>query len=234
VFPPRLKTAQNALIPKSIHRCRASSRSAATTRDPSERLAEANASDTWRPPHPYVVVCAVEVADAFASERAVHAVLAARRVGAQSAQSARREFFEITEPEARVLLSLLAVAAETETIATNAQAAPPRVIHAAALGAREPDPDPPPDPPVAALRPWSAEGKLRAWVERNYTHVPLREKDSGTRLEALYTAYATTVPPVHTKTLGRNKFAAMLNSVYPNVGPHRSCAGTVNGLYLLR
>jgi hypothetical protein len=30
----------------------------ATTRNPSERLAEANASDTWRPPRPYVVSCA--------------------------------------------------------------------------------------------------------------------------------------------------------------------------------
>ncbi len=27
------------------------------------------------------------------------------------------------------------------------------------------------------------EGKLRAWVEENYTHVPLREKDKGTKLE---------------------------------------------------
>ena len=193
----------------------------ATTRDPSERLAEANASDTWRPPHPYVVVCAVEVADAFASERAVHAVLAARRVGAQSA----REFFEITELEARVLLSLLvAQTAQTETPATYAQAVPPRVM---------PE-DPAPAPAVAALRPWSAEGKLRAWVEEHYTHVPRREKDTGTKLEALYSAYATMVPSVHAKTLGRNKFAAMLNSVYPNVGPHRNAAGTVNGLYLLR
>jgi hypothetical protein len=72
----------------------------ATTRNPSERLAEDNASDTWRPSRPYVAVCAVEVADPFASERAVHALLAARRV--------RHEFFEITELEARVLLSLLA------------------------------------------------------------------------------------------------------------------------------
>ena len=130
----------------------------ATTRDPSERLAEANASDTWRPPHPYVVVCAVEVADAFASERAVHAVLAARRVGAQSARSAR-EFFEITEQEVRVLLSLLT--AQTETPATCAQAVPSRVMHAAPSRPAEPQ-----DPaPAAALRPWSAEGKLRAWVE---------------------------------------------------------------------
>ena len=30
------------------------------------------------------------------------------------------------------------------------------------------------------------EGKLRAWVEEHYSHVPLREKDTGTKLEALY------------------------------------------------
>ena len=62
----------------------------ATRRDPNERLEEANASDTWRPPRPYVVVCATEVADPFASERAIHALLAARRV------NTRHEFFEIT------------------------------------------------------------------------------------------------------------------------------------------
>ena len=202
----------------------------ATTRDPSERLAEANASDTWRPPHPYVVVCAVEVADAFASERAVHAVLAARRVGAQSARSAR-EFFEITEQEVRVLLSLLvAQTAQTETPATYAQAVPSLVMHAAPSRPAGPE-----DPaPAAALRPWSAESKLRAWVEEHYTHVPLREKDTGTKLEALYSAYATMVPSVHAKALGRNKFAAMLNSVYPNVGPHRNKENTVTSLYLLR
>ncbi len=40
----------------------------ATKRDPTEKLREANESDTWRPPEPY------------AAERAVHAMLAARRV----------------------------------------------------------------------------------------------------------------------------------------------------------
>ena len=120
----------------------------ATTRDPSERLAEANASDTWRPPHPYDVVCAVEVADAFESERAVHAILAARRVGTRSA----REFFEITQLEARVLLSLLAVATETpeksETYAAQTVTGPPRVIHAA--------------PPCGGQRAWGAGAPVAA------------------------------------------------------------------------
>ena len=66
------------------------------------------------------------------------------------------------------------------------------------------------------------EGELRAWVEANYTRIPLREKDSGTKLEALYASYFSATPPVHAKILGRSKFAAMLGSVYPGVGPHRN------------
>jgi hypothetical protein len=78
------------------------------------------------------------------------------------------------------------------------------------------------------------EGRLRAWVEANYTHIPLREKDTGTKLEALYAAYTSATPPIHQKVLGRNKFAAMLGAVYAGIGPHRNAAGSVNGLYLLR
>jgi hypothetical protein len=77
------------------------------------------------------------------------------------------------------------------------------------------------------------EGKLRTWVEESYTHVPLREKDSGTKLEALYAAYTTAVPPVHSKMLGRNTFAKTLNAVYPNIGPHRNTTNT-GCMYLLR
>jgi hypothetical protein len=78
------------------------------------------------------------------------------------------------------------------------------------------------------------EGKLRAWVEESYIHVPLRDKDSGTKLEVLHTAYASTVPPVHTKILGKILFGKMLNAVFPNIGPHRNVSSTVSGLYLLR
>jgi hypothetical protein len=78
------------------------------------------------------------------------------------------------------------------------------------------------------------EGRLRAWVESNYTHVPLREKDTGTKLEALYSAYTSASQPVHQKPLGRNKFAQMLSGVYPGIGPHKNAASTVTGLYLLR
>jgi hypothetical protein len=78
------------------------------------------------------------------------------------------------------------------------------------------------------------EGKLRAWIEEHYTHVPLREKDTGTKLEALYTAYASSAPPVHQKHIGKTTFGKMLSAVYPGIGPHRNGACTVSGLYLLR
>jgi hypothetical protein len=78
------------------------------------------------------------------------------------------------------------------------------------------------------------EGRLRAWVESNYTHVPLREKDTGTKLEALFGVYTSATPPVHQKLLGKTTFGKMLSAVYPGIGPHKNGAGTVSGLYLLR
>jgi hypothetical protein len=41
----------------------------ATKRDPTERLREANESDTWRPPEPYAIACVAWAEDAFAAER---------------------------------------------------------------------------------------------------------------------------------------------------------------------
>ncbi len=64
--------------------------------------------------------------------------------------------------------------------------------------------------------------------------MPLREKDSGTKLEALFASYFSASPPVHQKILGRNTFAKMLVSIYPGVGPHRNLANTASGIYLLR
>ena len=84
-----------------------------------------------------------------------------------------------------------------------------------------------------ALVAQTPEGKLRAWVEEHYSHVPLREKDSGSKLEALYVSYSSCVPPVHTKLLGKIKFARMLNDVYPHIGPHRTTTGAAE-VYLLR
>ena len=74
------------------------------------------------------------------------------------------------------------------------------------------------------------EGRLHEWVDANYTRVT--DKANGTKLEDLYTAYTAMAPPVHTKVLGRNHFAKMLESIYPGIGPHRSA--DTRGLYLLR
>ncbi len=57
--------------------------------------------------------------------------------------------------------------------------------------------------------------RLRSWVEANYTHIPLREKDTGTKLEALFGAYTSANPPVHQKSLGRNKFRAAAECSVP-------------------
>lgn len=78
------------------------------------------------------------------------------------------------------------------------------------------------------------EAKLRAWVERNYAHLPLCDKDSGTKLEAIFGAYKSSTPPVHTPLLGKINFAKMLVSIYAGVGPHKNKASTERGIYLLR
>jgi hypothetical protein len=176
----------------------------ATDRDPMHRLAEANAQ-TWAPPVPYVAAFTAPVANAFATERAVHALLAARRV------NPRREFFALTDDEARALFAMVA----QFNLPPNETAV--LVPHAA-----------------APVEPVGEREKLRQWVEAHYTRVPLREKDTGTKLEALYTAYTTATPPVHAKLLGKIKLAQMLNAVYPNIGPHKNTNHTINGIYLLR
>ena len=178
----------------------------ATRRDPAERLREANESDTWRPPHAYGVAGAAEVEDPFAAERAIHALLAARRV------NSRHEFFEITQHDARVILGLLT----------------PTLVRIAETAANENGPEPAP-----RAHAHSDAEKLRQWIEGTYTHVPLKEKHSGTKLDALYSAYTSAVPPVHTRALGRNRFAKMLESVYPGIGAHRGINGA-RGIYLLR
>ena len=71
-------------------------------------------------------------------------------------------------------------------------------------------------------------------MEDHYVHVTLRERDTGTKLEALHTAYTLAAPPVHAKVLGKTTFGKMLNSVFPNIGPHKNSACTVSGIYLVR
>ncbi len=72
----------------------------ATTRDPNERLREANAC-TWSP-WPFRLVVAAEVPDVWATERLLHALLSARRT------NYRHEFFTLTPDEACGLFAVLA------------------------------------------------------------------------------------------------------------------------------
>jgi len=58
-------------------------------------------------------------------------------------------------------------------------------------------------------------------------------KDTGIKLETLYVAYTTCVPPIHQKILGKILFGKMLNAVYPNIGPHKNSAGS-SLMYLLQ
>jgi hypothetical protein len=233
----------------------------ATTRDPAERLREANAC-TWHMPD-YVMVCAAQVDDPFEVERRIHTFFADRRV------DPRREFFHATAEEARALLAMVAKVGgtavadpmENEVVDAAGVAIGPRreffraaeearVIalvatriaeqpgaNGRATGLARPQPSVTPEPPRAdalVLAAQKPEGKLKAWVDANYERVPLREKESGTKLETLYAAYVSMTPPVHPKLLGRNTFASMLNAVYPNIGPHKNGARTVSGIYLLR
>ena len=75
----------------------------ATERPPGDRLREANAADTWRPPTPYQIEFAKRVADPIRKERALHALLAeyTERV------HPRREFFRVTPSVVRRFFDLM-------------------------------------------------------------------------------------------------------------------------------
>jgi hypothetical protein len=187
----------------------------ATDRDPEDRLAEANASHTWCPPEPYVVAYTAAVGGAFATERAVHALLAARRV------SPRREFFRISDDEARALFALVALVAHPATLQ-----APATDASVASSG---------PDAEVRSVtHARSPVAQLRTWVDAHYTRIPLRAKDTGTKLMAVYAAYNAASPRVHAKMLGKTTLGRMLSAIYPGIGPHDDTTGNVSGLYLLR
>jgi hypothetical protein len=96
-----------------------------------------------------------------------HALLARRRF------DGRREFFVMTHEEA---IALLALVVPSAVRSASADQSPPVAAFAA-----------------TAVHP-SPEERLRAWVDANYTRIPLREKDSGTKLEALHGAYIASAP----------------------------------------
>lgn len=58
-----------------------------TTRTPEDRLAEANTTDTWRPPTEYKIAHSVKVSDVFETEMLIHEQLDKYRI------NPRREFF---------------------------------------------------------------------------------------------------------------------------------------------
>ena len=202
----------------------------ATLRCPEDRLNDAR-STTWAPTCYRIIAQALAalVEDAFAAEQALHALLAHRRL------EARREFFRVTHAEARALFAAVQLTAgpESEAGQTSEADEPDETDD-------EPDEtDKPNRAQVGRLQRLaptgeSAQARLHAWVESKYTHVPLREKSSGTKLEALFGAYTSANPPVHQKSLGKIKFAQLLSAVYPGIGPHRNSDNTVSGIYLLR
>jgi hypothetical protein len=211
----------------------------ATTRNPNERLREANAC-TWSP-WPFRLVVAAEVPDVWATERLLHALLSARRI------NDRREFFTLTPDEASGLFAVLAppnapvLSAPSELSRATQSVTTPDALAVSA-----------PSEPMCRRcnRRFPKSGhtasdlhsvgvatpgeKLRAWVDANYTRILLRQKDTGTKLDVLHKAYAATSPPVHSKMLGKILFGKMLNAVYPNIGPHRNTTNTTSCLYLVR
>jgi hypothetical protein len=74
-----------------------------TDRTPQQRLAEANRSDTWRPPNNYVIEFAKKVKNALKKEKTIHKLLEEynERVNVS------REFFRITTTKARLYFDLM-------------------------------------------------------------------------------------------------------------------------------
>lgn len=74
-----------------------------TTRTPDERLKDANAANTWKPPTPYNIEMFVKVSEPFVKEQALHKLLQyqGKRI------HPRREFFSISIREVRMFFLLL-------------------------------------------------------------------------------------------------------------------------------
>ena len=77
-----------------------------TRREPVARLAEANGSDTWRPPTDYVLEYAVRVSDVLETERKLHALLAESGVRIHP----RREFFKAPMRTIKILMDRVSAA----------------------------------------------------------------------------------------------------------------------------
>ena len=74
-----------------------------TERMPEIRLAEANASDTWRPPTPYKIEFAKKVSNASEKEKTLHILLEQYTDRIHP----RREFFRVSPEEVRTFFDLM-------------------------------------------------------------------------------------------------------------------------------
>lgn len=98
----------------------------ATRRDTACRLREAN-SDKWSLPF-FRIVAQVESTDAFATKRAIHALLAHRRT------CNRRNIFTLTEDEARALFDSVAMGTGLNFLAPRDRARRGRIGHCGFIG----------------------------------------------------------------------------------------------------
>jgi hypothetical protein len=112
-----------------------------TEREPTDRLRDANSSDTWRPPTPYKIAMAKAVRDPRAKEATLHTLFS--RFGERV--NTNREFFRISVEDARLAFDLLdgewwsppVVTAPTQPAAT---VTPPAPINLNSLGVNVPTP----------------------------------------------------------------------------------------------
>jgi hypothetical protein len=88
-----------------------------TERTPESRLAEANVSDTWRPPTPYTIEFAKRVTDVCAKEKTLHSLLEKYTHRIHS----RREFFRVSTKEVRMFFDIIdgEMLAETRNVETD-------------------------------------------------------------------------------------------------------------------
>lgn len=92
-----------------------------TTRNPTARLAEANRSDTWRPPTDYMIEHVVRVDDVFETERKLHELLAESGVRIHP----RREFFKAPLRTIKILMDHVAAAASDVVVIDSDEEAEP-------------------------------------------------------------------------------------------------------------
>lgn len=74
-----------------------------TERTPDARLIEANSSDTWRPPTPYIIEFAKKVSNPSQKEKTIHTLLEQYTIRIHP----RREFFRVTTQEVSVFFDLM-------------------------------------------------------------------------------------------------------------------------------